>query len=525
MDVDGTESKAKHTEEMQNTNTASNDTKITTLCPVKSIKTESYVKKNVKNLLQLDQSHFESLTREQLVDEVIRLERHVNQLKNLLNKTNTTEEYEGKSKRKKRYKERPFDFNKYNKRHILLKFLYLGWDYKGYIVQEHTKNTIESHLFEALRITKLVEERESSNYNRCGRTDNGVSAFSQVISIDVRSNCKSGVGVIVNEKSQVTNDDIENEINYAKLLNGALPDNIRVICWSPIESDVSARFDCTGRIYRYYFPKGDLDIDAINEAGKRMIGQHDFRNFCKMDVGNGVITFFRRLENVTCQVIDDKNDEYATCELIIEGSSFLWHQIRCIVALLFLVGQKKEDPSIITELFDVEKHPCKPQYTMSSEIPLVLFDCQYNIVKNWIYDHLETEKVIKTMQDSWVVENTKATIAKRMTDYLTTQFEESKKTYVETGKNKEKRKNLAQTYLHLQGYYQGYMTNYVKLTDRLKSSSLESRIDHYVKRRRLDDKIYDKLEDNKKLANKLDLYKNERNYDSTEKPEDSKNTE
>ena len=121
-----------------------------------------------------------------------------------------------------------------------------------------------------------------------------------------------------------------------------------------------------------------------------------------MDVGNGVITFFRRLENVTCQVIDDKNDEYATCELIIEGSSFLWHQIRCIVALLFLVGQKKEDHSIITELFDVEKHPCKPQYTMSSEIPLVLFDCQYNIVKNWIYDHLETEKVIKTMQDSWV---------------------------------------------------------------------------------------------------------------------------
>lgn len=35
----------------------------------------------------------------------------------------------------------------------------------------------------------------------------GVSAFSQVISIDVRSNCKSGVGVIVNEKSQVTNDE------------------------------------------------------------------------------------------------------------------------------------------------------------------------------------------------------------------------------------------------------------------------------------------------------------------------------
>lgn len=120
-----------------------------------------------------------------------------------------------------------------------------------------------------------------------------------------------------------------------------------------------------------------------------------------------------------------------------------------------------------------------------------------------------------------MVENTKATIAKRMTDYLTFQFEESKKTYIETGRNKEKRKNLAQTYLHLQGYYQGYMTNYVKLTDRLKSSSLESRVDHYVKRRRLDDKIYGKLDENKKIADKLDLYKNEKNYDAKEEKKET----
>ena len=37
----------------------------------------------------------------------------------------------------------------------------------------------------------------------------------------------------------------------------------------------------------------------MQDAGKRLIGEHDFRNFCKMDVGNGVVTFIRRIDNIT----------------------------------------------------------------------------------------------------------------------------------------------------------------------------------------------------------------------------------
>ena len=48
---------------------------------------------------------------------------------------------------------------------------------------------------------------------------------------------------------------IENEINYVKLLNGVLPDEIRAISWSPVSSDMSARFDCVERVYRYFLPK------------------------------------------------------------------------------------------------------------------------------------------------------------------------------------------------------------------------------------------------------------------------------
>ena len=112
-----------------------------------------------------------------------------------------------------------------------------------------------------------------------------------------------------------------------------------------------------------------------------------------------------------------------------------------------------------------------------------------------------------------VKENTKATIIKGMMDVLEEQYELSKNAYVHDVKSTYRRKNLDHTYLFLQGNSQGYTSNYVKLTDRLASSSLETRVDHYVKRRRLDAEIYTKVEKNKKIASKLDLYKNEGEYD------------
>ena len=45
----------------------------------------------------------------------------------------------------------------------------------------------------------FTSHRETSNYHRCGRTDKGVSALGQVISLDLRSNLLTGVGVKVRE--------------------------------------------------------------------------------------------------------------------------------------------------------------------------------------------------------------------------------------------------------------------------------------------------------------------------------------
>lgn len=37
-------------------------------------------------------------------------------------------------------------------------------------------------------------------------------------------------------------------------------------------------------------------------------------------------------------------------------------QVRCMMAVLLLIGQKLEAPDIIDQLLEVEKNPRKPQY-------------------------------------------------------------------------------------------------------------------------------------------------------------------
>ena len=80
----------------------------------------------------------------------------------------------------------------------------------------------------------------------------------------------------------------------------------------------------------------------MNEAAQKLIGEKDYRNLCKMDVANGVTNFTRKMISADISMLSDEDSGYSMCELTIVGSSFLWHQIRCIVAVLILIGQGKE---------------------------------------------------------------------------------------------------------------------------------------------------------------------------------------
>lgn len=269
------------------------------------------------------------------------------------------------------------DVSHCSRRYVALKIMYFGQRFYGFASEAQLEPTVESEIFAALKKTRLlIGERNEAHYSRCGRTDKGVSAFGQVIALYLRSKYMdtSDGKITVHMPSDSISD--EKEIDYVRVLNRALPKDIRVIGWCPIPFDFHARFSCLSREYKYFFFRENLDISGMEIACSKFLGEHDFRNFCKMDALN-VHNYRRRIttfEIVPC------SERWASTEIMalrIKGSSFLWHQVRCMAAVLFMVGRGVESPSVIDELLDTNKTFRKPQYTIASELPLVLCSCEF----------------------------------------------------------------------------------------------------------------------------------------------------
>ena len=265
---------------------------------------------------------------------------------------------------------------------------------------------------------------DGCEYSKCGRTDRGVSAFGQVIGVRVRSNrplpkseqdeaqSADSWGDAVEEsasasaspsrpvsdndppQSEQPFDDYVDEMPYIQLLNRVLPPDIRIYAWCPkLPSNFSARFSCKERRYKYFFTnpsfapvpgpagvyntrhpasgvtrEGWLDIEAMKEGCKELVGLHDFRNFCKIDPTKQITNYTRRIFHADIEEVSPLSLPSSVSHLALQphssessskpageepklyaftlhGSAFLWHQVRSIVAILFLIGQKLEAPS------------------------------------------------------------------------------------------------------------------------------------------------------------------------------------
>ncbi len=84
------------------------------------------------------------------------------------------------------------------------------------------------------------------------------------------------------EASDKPRKDCDEEIDYVRSLNKVLPEDIRIVAWSPVAADFDARFNALARTYKYYFLRDGLDVDKMRQAAKLLEGEHDFRNFCKV---------------------------------------------------------------------------------------------------------------------------------------------------------------------------------------------------------------------------------------------------
>jgi len=212
-----------------------------------------------------------------------------------------------------------------------LTIAYDGTNYAGWQVQKIGLG-VQQRVEEALgRLFPGTGRLHSSS-----RTDSGVHALGMVAHVEIeRARFKMP------------------EAKLALALNSHLPEEIRVISARRCPLNFHARFDATGKQYRYFVwnhpamnpllrhqawhvPRS-LDLAAMREAARLFPGTHDFKSFAATrdyETGSTVRTLTR------CEL--KRSGPLLT--LIIEGDGFLYKMCRGIAGTLVQVGQGKIAP-------------------------------------------------------------------------------------------------------------------------------------------------------------------------------------
>ena len=178
-----------------------------------------------------------------------------------------------------------------------------------------------------------------------GRTDAGVHALGQVagVRLDVRLDPAA----------------------LARAVNARLPEDIRVVDSAVAADAFHARFDAVAKSYRYRLLHGPvmspflrryvwhvrerLDPAAMTEAGRKLIGEHDFAAF--QAAGSAVRTTVRTVFDLTVRRVPGggwTGGDPAGAEMTVldvRGSGFLRHMVRTIVGTLVEVGRGRRAPA------------------------------------------------------------------------------------------------------------------------------------------------------------------------------------
>ncbi|KAI5475673.1 pseudouridylate synthase [Pseudohyphozyma bogoriensis] len=137
-----------------------------------------------------------------------------------------------------------------------------------------------------------------------------------------------------------------------------------------------------------------LDVELMKEAASKLVGDHDFRNFCKIDAPKQLSTHRRTVISATIDPVEGEGPNVFVFNL--RGAQ-LYNQVRHIVAMLFMIGARLESPDTIGKLLwtsdrspqTIDMHaPAsdetreildrKPGYGMADDLPLVLWQWGYN---------------------------------------------------------------------------------------------------------------------------------------------------
>ena len=181
-----------------------------------------------------------------------------------------------------------------------------------------------------------------------GRTDAGVHATQQFIHVDIP------------EKPPFP-DKEWNIPNWAYRLNRILDEDIRIMSVEYAPEGFHARFSPIARHYTYKIADGlmtlpplsrfdvapwyrTLDEDLMNEVCKPLLGEHDFKAFCKYREGG---TTIRKLLKFHWYRLDNG---YLAAD--VSADAFCYSMVRNLVGAAVSVGEGRFPADRMTELLD-----------------------------------------------------------------------------------------------------------------------------------------------------------------------------
>jgi tRNA pseudouridine38-40 synthase len=205
-----------------------------------------------------------------------------------------------------------------------IELAYNGTAYHGWQTQPNAV-TVQEHLDNALS----VYFRQPVATLGCGRTDAGVHATQFYAHFDLPIELQPQT------------------IKCIPGINSLLPYDIAVKQVFLVEADAHARFSATSRAYQYHLHfhkdpfklnrswlyKGNLDLDAMNEAAQLLLDYTDFSCFSKSNTQ----TFTNNCKITRAYFTPEDGGLVFT----IEADRFLRNMVRAVVGTLIRVGKKE----------------------------------------------------------------------------------------------------------------------------------------------------------------------------------------
>lgn len=220
-----------------------------------------------------------------------------------------------------------------------------------------------------MRKLKITLSYDGTNYVGWQTQPNGTSiqqlvqdAFREIAGIHVNVVAAGRTDAGVHAIAQVAHAEYGGDIpadGLRKALNSLLPDDIAVTQIEDAAPSFHAMRDAVGKRYLYrmvlsdgkvpllrdraWQMSGDLDIGAMREASRELVGRHDFESFRAAGCSSpDAICDVRSIEMAESQefnlYLDGKG---RAIDIAFEGESFLRHMVRNIVGTLVEVGQGK----------------------------------------------------------------------------------------------------------------------------------------------------------------------------------------